>query len=240
MPEAAAPWRRLPGLVWAAAGGMALAVWARCGALERAMGVWSRMTARAVGLEVRARGTPAPAGTLVAANHVGYLDILALGATTPGRFLAKAEIAGWPLLGWLARQGGTVFLERERPRHVREWIDLLVQFLGRGERLILFPEAGVSPDGVSLEPFRPMVFEAAVRAGRPVVPVALCYVEPEDPRVWAWTDEPSLWKHLWHRVLPAGRIVVEVRFGRPLFPDADGRKGLARRARDEVARMMGV
>ncbi len=212
--------------------------WARWCDLSRAQRAWSRCAARAVGLDVSVRGEPPPGGVLLAANHVGYLDILALGAVAPGRFLAKAEIAGWGLVGALARWGGAVFLQRDRPRDVRAAVDRVAALLAAGERVILFPEAGVSPDA-RLGPFRPMLFEAAVRSGRPVVPVGLRYREPADPRAWAWIEEPSLARHLWTRVLPARRIRVEVVFGGPIPAGAGAdRKILAARARSAVAEIL--
>lgn len=176
----------------------------------------------------------------MAANHVGYLDILALGVTSPGRFLAKAEVAGWPLLGVLARCGGAVFVERERPRASLDAVAALERYQAAGETVVFFPEAGVAPDALTLGPFRPMVFEACVRTGRPAVPAALRYTQPSDPRVWGWIEEPSLWRHLWNRLLPAGRIEVTVRFGEPLYPEpGTDRKALAARTRTAVLDLLG-
>ncbi len=206
------------------------------GAVEPAVRAWSRMGARSLGMRVRSRGSLPPPGSLVAANHVGYLDILAIGAVSPGRFLAKSEIAGWPLLGRLARWGGVLFVDRDRPRQILASIDEVAQRLLRGQRCILFPEAGVSPDGTTLGTFRPMLFDACVRAKRPVVPAAVKYVQPADAAVWAWIQEDNLWKHLWNRVLAEPRLEVEVRFGEPLWPrPGEGRKELAGRVRACVA-----
>lgn len=226
---------RLAGLVAVAAATVPLAFLSREGRWAWPMRTWARGVARCVGLRVSARGSLPPPGALVAANHVGYLDVLALGAVAPGRFVAKAEIAGWGGLGFLARRGGTVFAERERPRESLPVIAAVARRLVAGDRVILFPEAGVAGDGTTLGPFRPMVFEAAVRADAPVVPAALRYLRPAEPRVWAWIDEPNLWRHLRTRVLPAPGIEVEVRFGPPLDRDpGDDRKTLAARARDAV------
>jgi 1-acyl-sn-glycerol-3-phosphate acyltransferase len=171
----------------------------------------------------------------VAANHVGYLDILAVGLTSPGSFLVKSEIAGWPLFGALARWTGGVFVERDRPRESRQLVQEVARRLDRGDRVLLFPEAGVSPDGMTLGSFRPMLFEACVSTGKPVVVAAIRYTRPTETRVWAWIDEPSLWSHLWERVLPAAGVEVEVRFGEPLRPlPGEGRKELAARAEKEV------
>jgi 1-acyl-sn-glycerol-3-phosphate acyltransferase len=195
--------------------------------------------AAALGLRVTRTGRLPPPGSLVVANHVGYLDILALGSAVTGRFVAKSEIAGWPGLGLIARSLGTLFIERERPRSVRTAVDRLERDLAQGERILLFPEGGVNPAGRGVLPFRAMLFEASLRTGAACVPVALRYTAPGDPRVWAWIEEPNLLRHLWRRVLPAGEIRVEVRFGEPLAPrPGEDRRELAERARREVLRLL--
>jgi len=230
---------RLPGVFAAAVAGFALAPLAAAGGRNLAVRLWCSLAAWAVGLRVRVRGPLPQGGCLVVANHVGYLDPLALGSAAPGRFLAKSEVAGWPLLGRLSRWGGMQFVKRDSPRAVSAVLETLVSRLRRGERALLFPEARVSPDALTLGPFHPMVFEACVRSGRPVIPAALCYLRPPAPRVWGWFDEPSLWRHLWTRVLPAGGVEVEVRFGEPLLPQAGaGRKELAARAREAVLSLL--
>ncbi len=231
-------WARVPGVAACAAAVPVAGAWARWCDLHAAQRGWSGLTCRILGVDVSARGIVPTGGALLAANHVGYLDIPVLASVAPGRFLAKAEIAGWGLLGALARWGGAVFLRRDRPRDVRAAVDRVADLLAAGERVILFPEAGVSPDA-RLGSFRPMLFEAAVRSGRPVVPVGLRYRDPADPRVWAWIEEPSLARHLWTRVLPARRIRVDVVFGAPIPAGPGiGRKDLAARARDAVAEIL--
>ncbi len=215
-----------------------MAVVGRFWGRDWALRAWCRWAARAVGLSLSNRGPEPPPGCLVAANHVGYLDIVALGGSVTGRFVAKSEIAGWPLLGLIARWGGTAFIDRERLRRSRSFLDEVAQMLEEGERILLFPEGGVSPDGVTLRAFHPMLFEACVRTGRPVVPAVLRYVEPADPGAWAWIEEPSLWRHLRSRVLRQRRIAVEVRFGEPLWPaHGEDRKALAERARLALIRL---
>lgn len=230
---------RLPGLAAAGLLGFALVPLAAAGWRAGAVRCWCAWTARALGVRVRVRGPVPPRGCLVAANHVGYLDPLALGSAAPGRFLAKAEVSRWPLLGVLSRGGGVQFVERERPRAVSGVLNALAVRLAQGERALIFPEAGVSPDALTVGPFHPMLFEASVRSGCPVVPSALCYTYPNEPRVWGWIDEPNLWRHLWTRVLPAGRIEVEVRFGDPLYPEPGvDRKVLAARVRSAVVDLL--
>lgn len=230
---------RLPGLAVAAIGGLALGGLAAAGWRRGALRWFSLLVAGALGVRIRQEGSLPPPGSLVAANHVGYLDIPVLGAVVPGRFLAKAEVARWPFLGFLARCGGTVFVERDRPRASLAAVAALERHQAAGETVLFFPEAGVASDARTLGEFRPMVFEACVRTGRPAVPAALRYTRPSDPRVWGWIDEPSLWKHLWNRLLPAGPVEVTVRFGEPLYPEPNSdRKALAARTRAAVLALL--
>ncbi|HSH68803.1 MAG TPA: lysophospholipid acyltransferase family protein [Deferrisomatales bacterium] len=238
-PEGWRRWWRLPLLLLGILTAFPLGLIAAMGPVDRATRLWSRLIAAVLGLRIRRVGPTPPTGGLLVSNHVGYLDILVLNRTVPGRFLAKAEIAGWTLFGWIARRGGSVFIDRDNARSSSGLLAPVVDALGRGCRVVLFPEGEVSSDGRALRVFRPMMFEACIAAGREVVPVALCYREPDDPRVWAWIDEASLWLHLWHRVLPCHHIAVEVRVGAPLRPlPGEDRKALADRARRAVEQLL--
>lgn len=215
-------------------GGLACAL----GLRDAALGLWCRLALATLGVRARVVGNlPAP-GSLVAFNHIGYLDILIAGALCPGRFVAKEEIARWPLIGLAARLAGTLFVDRASPRRSREFLETSARSLSRGDRLLLFPEGGILTGGAAVAPFRPMFFDAAVRAGRPVVPAAFRYLSPQDARVWAWTDEGGVFAHLRRRLFPAGPVVAELRFGEPI---ADGdRKERAQRAREAVAALAGA
>jgi len=96
---------------------------------------------------------------LYIANHVSYLDIFLLGSIVPGYFVAKSEVAGWPLLGKLARLQNTLFIERNS-RRAREQVEILQKQLVDGGNLILFPE-GTSTEGAHVEPFKSSLFHAA-------------------------------------------------------------------------------
>jgi 1-acyl-sn-glycerol-3-phosphate acyltransferase len=232
-------WLHLPALavaiLWAAPMGLAAVM----GCRDAAMRSWCSVAARSLGLRIRRRGVPPPPGSLVASNHLGYLDPLILGAFAPGSFLAKAEISRWPLAGILTRASGAVFIERDRPRAVRPVVALIARNLAENRRVLIFPEARVSPDGVTLGRFHPMLFEAALAARRPVIPTAIRFLKPREPRVWAWIEELSLRRHLWGRLLPGGPVEVEVRFGRPIWPaPGEGRRELAEKVRNEVMRLL--
>lgn len=121
-------------------------------------------------------GVAALARAMVVANHVSWLDIFVINSIHPCRFVAKAEIRGWPMLGWLAGKAGTLFIARGSRRDLRELFSGLVEKLQRGERIAFFPEGTTAAQG-QLLPFHPNLFEAAIDAKVPVQPYAVAYVD---------------------------------------------------------------
>lgn len=113
---------------------------------------------------------------LIVANHVSWLDIFVINALHPCRFVAKAEIRAWPVLGWLAAAAGTVFIARGNRRELRHIFKGLVAVLQEGQRVALFPEGTTSVQGEVL-PFHANLFEAAIDAKVAVQPYALSYVD---------------------------------------------------------------
>jgi 1-acyl-sn-glycerol-3-phosphate acyltransferase len=198
---------------------------------------YHRLVCRVLGIRVRARGALAQARPLlVVGNHSSYLDIEVLGSLVPGSFVAKAEIAGWPFFGWLAKLQRSVFIER-RSSKAREHKDEIEKRLLEGDVLILFPE-GTSDDGNRLLPFRSALFSVAERRieGAPLMvqPVSLAYTRLDGMPMgrsfrplFAWYGEMALAPHLW-RMLGMGVVEVEVVFHEPVTIDRfGGRKALA-------------
>jgi 1-acyl-sn-glycerol-3-phosphate acyltransferase len=149
-------------------------------------GRWARASLAAAGIALRVEGELPSGAHLVCANHQGYVDVLVLAASVPGRFVAMREIAGWPLFGWLARSSGTIFLDRGRRRDLLIVGPRIEETLAAGVNVLFFPE-GRSGSGEGLRPLRSPLFEAAVRAGAPCLPVALRYATPGVPWSTAWT-----------------------------------------------------
>jgi 1-acyl-sn-glycerol-3-phosphate acyltransferase len=117
---------------------------------------------------------------LVVANHVSWLDIVALLACDPGRrmrLVAKVEVAGWPVIGRLATIVGTVFIDRNRPRGLPATVADVRRALVAGDVVVVFAE-GTTCCGVHRAPFRPAMFQAAVDAEVRVVPVTIRYTDP--------------------------------------------------------------
>lgn len=197
---------------------------------------WVRFFLRNVGwllgLRVRVAGQPQEAHVLYAANHSSWLDILALGGTRYTSFIAKSEIAGWALIGWLARLGGAVFVSRERRSATREQADEVAQALSGGFPVGLFAEGGTG-DGVTLSPFRPALFAAAVETGAAVQPVAIDF--GARGAEMAWPEGMRFSAEMKRMLNRRGTIPVTLHYLPPLDGRALDRKALAARSHAAVA-----
>lgn len=144
---------------------------------------WFRLVQRTFGVRQSVSGTPIEGPALVAANHVSWLDIVVLGTHLGACFVSKSEVANWPVIGWLARRGGTLFIHRGRHDSAERIAHDMTARLVRGERLLFFPE-GTTSDGTQVRRFRNRLFQPAVQVSVPVQPVAVRYArgtEAVDP-----------------------------------------------------------
>ncbi len=204
--------------------------------------------ARLLGLHVRVIGRPlrqqgsAPGRPIIyVCNHSSWLDIPAVGGIIYGRFVAKDDVAGWPIISLVARLGRTVFVTRNRQGTLRER-DEMQDVLEAGDDLILFPE-GTSSDGSRVLPFRSAFFAAAYGSSKPVIqPVSVVYdrlaglpVSHASRDVFAWYGDMSLAPHAW-QVAQWGGKRATLLFHAPLDPaDFPNRKVLAQTAWQAVA-----
>lgn len=200
---------------------------------------YHRVVALILGLEVRAMGEALQAGPcLIVANHVSWIDIVALSALAPVSFIAKREVAQWPFFGALARLQRTVFVDRERRHRAHGDKTEIERRLEAGDTLVLFPE-GTSGDGASVLPFKSSLFGAADAEHLPIQPVTLAYSHgwglPLTRRhrpAFAWYGGMELAPHLW-QALKTGPLTVTV-VGHPPLAAGTARKAAARQAEEAV------
>ncbi|WP_372841325.1 lysophospholipid acyltransferase family protein [Phaeovulum sp.] len=192
-----------------------------------------------LGIRYRVRGRPLGRKGAVVANHSSWLDIFALNACQRVYFVAKAEVAGWPGIGWLARATGTVFIRRD-PREAGKQKALFEQRLKAGHHLLFFPE-GTSTDGRRVLPFKSTLFSAFFNKelGREmrVQPVSVIYHAPsgEDPRFYGWWGDMTLGPHLMAVLSRWRQGAVEVVFHPPVrVDDFASRKALALHCEQEI------
>jgi len=203
---------------------------------ERLTRRWSRKLLALCRVSVeQAEGAPALEHALIVANHVSWLDIFVINALHPCRFVAKAEIRSWPVLGWLAAAAGTVFIARGNRRELRHIFKGLVTVLEGGQRVAFFPEGTTALQGEVL-PFHANLFEAAIDARIPVQPYALSYVDAQGAlhRSVDYVGDTTFVDSMF-AILQGPPVIARLA---PLAPiDATGahRRELAQAAQDAVA-----
>jgi 1-acyl-sn-glycerol-3-phosphate acyltransferase len=174
---------------------------------------WARRMLRLLGVELEVHGTPPAEAALVLANHRSYIDIAALLSQLPCAFLAKEEIAAWPLFGSAARFQHTVFVKRECRASRKASRAGAVAVLRQGLPFAAFPE-GTTSRGPGTLPFFPGLFQVAREHGFPVVPVAIEYADAAD----AWVDDETFVGHFL-ACFRKPRIRVAIAFGPVLRPE---------------------
>jgi len=207
--------------------------------------LYHRLCCRILGFRIAAKGAPSERGpTLFVVNHVSYTDITILGALIKGSFVAKSEVARWPLFGVLAKLQRTVFIERRVHRAAAQR-SAIASRLASGDGLILFPE-GTSSDGNRVLPFKSALFSTAVgeAGGAPVVvqPISLAYVRLNGVPMgrlyrpfFAWYGDMEMAPHLW-MLLGFGIVTVSVEFHEPVSAAAfPSRKALAAHCQAVIA-----
>lgn len=193
---------------------------------------WYRGACRIAGIRVRTVGAPVRGQpVLFASNHVSYVDIPAIGTVIDVAFIAKAEVADWPLFGLLAKLANSVFLKRDRSE-VRAQRDRLAGMLADGASLYLFPE-GTSSDGRQVLPFKSALLDAAGAGDCVVQPVSLVY--HDDHADYAWYGDMTLVPHL-GKVLTLPGVDLDIVFHAPVrSAEFASRKDLARHLEAVVA-----
>jgi 1-acyl-sn-glycerol-3-phosphate acyltransferase len=196
---------------------------------------WSAKVLRLMGITLQIEGKPRPGVALLVSNHVSWLDIAVIHAACPhARFVSKADVLRWPLLGWLIKSVGTLFIERERKRDALRVVHEVAAALGRGETVAIFPE-GTTGAGETVLPFHANLLQAAIGAQAPVQPVALRYHEPGQRfSVSArYINQMTLVHSMW-RVVCAKGLAVRLRFLLSEGSTHADRRALAAHLRDEI------
>ena len=198
---------------------------------------WSAGVLRSLGLQLQLHGTqPRPGATLLVANHISWLDIMALHAAAPhARFVSKADVLQWPLLGWLIRNAGTLFIERERKRDAVRVVHAMAEALRAGDTVAVFPE-GTTGAGPDLLPFHANLLQAAIATGTPIQPAVLRYASPQHSFSPAaeFLGETTLLQSLW-RIAKARGLCVHVRLLPPQGTEHADRRALAAYLRQQIA-----
>jgi lyso-ornithine lipid O-acyltransferase len=159
---------------------------------RRLVRFWARGVARIFGMRLHCEGHEPHQPFLLVSNHLGYADVIAYAATVDGVFVAKSDLASWPVVGALCRSADVVFVDRSARRDVTRVNQAIEEALGRGEGVILFPE-GTSTRGERVLPFKPSLLEVAARGRLGVRVAGIRYAtappdEPASESVCWWGD----------------------------------------------------
>ena len=199
------------------------------------MSGYSRRILAVLNIHVQRAGPP-PAGGLLVANHLSYVDILVLGAAQPMVFLSKSEVRDWPVIGPLTACAGTLFIRRGQRSDVARFDEAFNAVINQGVILGIFPE-GTSSNGHQVLPFHSSLFARAAAAGWPVTPAWLGYSLAKgsvENDVCYWGDMTFFFHVL--RLLTLDKINATVIYG-PLAPLGLDRKQLARHLHGQVCEL---
>jgi 1-acyl-sn-glycerol-3-phosphate acyltransferase len=182
---------------------------------EAEVQAWAVRMLEILGVSLDVRGEPVAQGpALLVANHISWLDILVLHAARFCRFVSKADVKHWPVIGTLATGAGTLYIERDRRRDAVRVVHHMAERLRAGDVVAIFPE-GTTSDGTGMLPFHANLLQAPISAHAPVQPVALSFHDRASGApslAAAYLDDDTLVGSVW-RLLSAPPMVAQLRFG---------------------------
>lgn len=205
---------------------------------RRILKTWSRQLLDILNIGIRTEGewsVRGEGGCLVVANHVSWLDVFVLNTIYPSRFIAKAEVRNWPLIGWLCKRSNTIFIERAMRQDAAS-VNLRVStLLKQGICVGLFPE-GTITDGRQAGHFHSALIQPAIDAGAMLCPIALRYQDANGKQssAAAFTGDMTLSRSIW-RILRSPRFDVLLVFTPALATAGENRRVLARAAQEAIS-----
>lgn len=203
---------------------------------------WSHKLLTILGVRIHAANHPAalPPCCMLVTNHISWLDVFVVLASHPSVFVAKSEIRGWPVVGWLCERAGTLFIERGNRGAARRVNAAIVAALQKGTVVSVYPE-GTTSDGRRLGRFHAALFQPAIDAGATLLPLALCYTD-RNGRHCSATDfvgETSFAESLWSTT-SARHIVADLQWLAPVDCSGRERRELARETAAAIAAALRV
>lgn len=188
---------------------------------------WFKQGSRILNLKIQLSGTSSLHSSMLVSNHISWLDIVAIAASSPVTFVSKADLKSWPMVGQLAKSSGTVFIKRGSLFSMHQTMTQLVDILECNRNIIFFPE-GTTTTGENVKRFNSGLFETAYKSGSPVQPVAISYYRNCLPERDAapYVDDDHFMKHLWTH-LYHGKLLVQIDFLDEIQPAKHSRRILA-------------
>jgi 1-acyl-sn-glycerol-3-phosphate acyltransferase len=202
---------------------------------------WSRQLLEALGIRLKpgAGGTALPARGLVVCNHISWLDIYVINALTPAAFVSKDDVKSWPLIGWLCAHTETIFLERGSRAAAQRTRETMIGHLQAGVHVAVFPE-GTTTRGDRVLPFHAALFQSAIDAEAPVIPLALRYADRHGnpSRAPAYDGDITLWQCL-RTIARTGGLTADLRVLETIDTASSNRRELSLHCREAIAWHLG-
>jgi len=201
---------------------------------HRAVRWWQGGLMRVFGFRLVRVGMPVPTAALMVANHCSWLDITLLHSQRMLCFVAKSEIARWPLIGWLASRAGTIYHRRGNNESLNAVAQMMVAHLRRGDAVGVFPEGGAAGSVEHVRTFHARIFQTCYDAEVEAQPVALRYVRGSEPaRSVAFRDKENFFQNFL-RLLGDEGCTAEVHFLEPVAVHREGRRRMADATRQRI------
>lgn len=200
------------------------------------MRLWGKLTIKLFSIEVRLQGIPPKPPFFLVSNHLSYLDIPIYSAFTDTTFVSKSEIKSWPIVGFMAKTLGILFINRNKRSDVKRVNNLIAENLNDQQGVVLFPEGTTSP-GLEVLRFRPSLLQHAAESDIPVSYSSLRYETTKDDlpayKSVCWWGNKNLLKHLYF-LSKNRKVFVDIRFGDETVTN-DDRKLLATELHKKVS-----
>jgi len=198
---------------------------------------WSQSLLKILNVQMRVHAHQGPLrkeGQLVLANHISWLDVFVINANTPARFVAKSDVRSWPLIGWMVRRSGTLFIRREYRRDATRANQLVTNCLLGGERVAIFPQ-GTTTDGTEPVQFHSAMVQSAIDAKCTVQPLSIRYHDDQGRALTAvaFTGHTTFAASLW-RILCLSQLNVTVTYLGELHCLDSARREIAKAAQVAV------
>ena len=205
------------------------------------MGWWSAKLLRILNIDAVVEGEPPPdAAAMIVANHISWIDIFLISSVRPTRFVAKSEIRGWPIAGWIAERAGTLFIRRDQLRDMARIDARVREMLAQGDCVGHFPE-GITTEGDELRKFHSSLFEPAVANGARVHPAAIRYEHPDGTlcRQMSFIGERTFMESV-GLIVRQKAVRARITFAPPVETSGTSRRDVATAVESEVASLLGL
>jgi len=209
-----------------------------CG--SKSIQLWMQQTSVIIGLKINVSGEIIPkSASLIVANHISWLDIVALSSTIKSTFISKSELQHWPILGILACKSGTLFIKRNNRKELNQAISSVTNILQKGRSVILFPE-GTTTSGHSVKKFKSAFFQSAINSNCNIQPITIQYSRNNKRDTLApYIDNNNFVIHLL-RIMSQSNTIVCLRINKQIKPNKKNRYMLTHKSQQTIETALNI